>query len=290
VYTVNSDFVKALLGQFPNSIIFNGSCESTQQPFLEVEFKNKGAKTYLGFSQNVGVTFCSEVGTDFVKKLVVDEKTTGESFTGKAEPGTFCWYQLKGSDKMHYTSGLINGDFEYGDVVSWDVLGDGRVINQLGSLTPPGGDYMGIISTGLGFAINRGIMSQSFRIKQDQSTLSLKWNFLSEEFLEYIGSSYQDFFSINLVRENGEKIELLKFTIDDIAGKFGASKESPGSLIKVSPGIVFDKGDVFMTGWQDFSANVSAYRGETLTLELNAGDVGDSSYDTAILIDNIEVK
>ncbi|MGE5352937.1 MAG: choice-of-anchor L domain-containing protein [Acidobacteriota bacterium] len=292
VYGVNHNFIKGLLGKFPNSIIFNGSCQSTTTPFLEVEFNNKGAKTYLGFNKSVSVSFCDKVGTDFVKKLTVDEKKTGEAFTaGQTDPtDNTCVYQLKGNPEMHYTSGLINGDFEYGEPVAWDVTGDGRVINQLGSLTPPGEQYMGIISTGLGFALNRGTITQTFRIKPGQSTLSLKWNFLSEEFLEYIGSQYQDFFTITLIRENGTKIELLKYTIDQLAAKYGATKESPGSLIAVSPEIVFDRGGVYMTGWQDFSVDVSAYRDETLTIELSAGDVGDSVYDTAILLDNIEVK
>ena len=48
---------------------------------------------------------------------------------------------------------------------------------------------MGIISTGLGFTTTTGKIFQSFRVENNQSTLTVKWNFLSEEFLEYINST-----------------------------------------------------------------------------------------------------
>jgi hypothetical protein len=53
---------------------------------------------------------------------------------------------------------------------------------------------------------------------------------------------------------------------------------------------VFDVGDVYMTGWQTSTFDVSAYKGKRITLSIAAGDVGDSIYDTAILIDDVSVK
>jgi hypothetical protein len=60
-------------------------------------------------------------------------------------------------------------------------------------------------------------------------------------------------------------------------------------LISVSPGIVFDEGGVFMTGWQTSNLDVSAFVGKRITLIIRAGDVGDSVYDTAILLDDVSV-
>ena len=42
-----------------------------------------------------------------------------------------------------------------------------------------------------------------------------------------------------------------------------------------------------MTNWQTSTFDISAYRDEIITLILLAGDVGDSIYDTAILLDDI---
>jgi hypothetical protein len=45
-----------------------------------------------------------------------------------------------------------------------------------------------------------------------------------------------------------------------------------------------------MTGWDMLSFDITAFRGQTVTLVLSAGDVGDSIYDTAILLDLISVQ
>ena len=120
--------------------------------------------------------------------------------------------------------------------------------------------------------------------------MKLKWNFLSEEFLEYIGSQYQDYFQIKLILQNGSEIVLLRKTIDNIASQFGATQEKQGMLIAVSPDIVFDQGGVYMTGWQEISFDITSYRGQVVTVIFSAGDVGDSIYDTAILLDNVDIQ
>jgi hypothetical protein len=53
---------------------------------------------------------------------------------------------------------------------------------------------------------------------------------------------------------------------------------------------VFDVGDVYMTGWQSSTFDLSAFKNKRITLSIAAGDVGDSIYDTAILLDDIVVK
>ena len=127
--------------------------------------------------------------------------------------------------------------------------------------------------------------------------MKVRWNFLSEEFLEYIGSSYQDWFEVVLRSEDfGEEI-LLSKSVDGIAAEYGASPPSDefpegiaGDLLGVSPGIVFDQGGVYMTDWQSETFNISSYKGKCVTLILRSSDVGDSIYDTAILLDDVAVK
>ena len=65
---------------------------------------------------------------------------------------------------------------------------------------------------------------------------------------------------------------------------------NPGNLIGVSPGIVFDHGGVYMTNWQTSTYDITAFQGKIVTLILEAGDVGDSVFDTAILLDEISVQ
>ena len=300
VYAIRSGFISSLPGKFPNSVIFNGSCESTMSADLGDAFKARGAKTYYGFDDVVNTPFCAAMCDTAVKRLAVDLKTTGEAFMDfQIDPSKpYALYEMEGDEEVHYPNSLINGDFEFGKLDGWTKAGDGRVINQLGSQSPAGGKFMGIISTGLGFTTATGKILQSFRVEDDQTTLTIKWNFLSEEFLEYINTQYQDYFRVYIKIKNGPENELIGKTIDQIAADYGAEKfngeegeiPQPGNLVYVSPAISFDKGDVYMTNWVTSTFDISGYQGEVVTLILKAGDVGDSIYDTAILLDDISIK
>jgi hypothetical protein len=298
VYKVYASFITALPGEFPQSVILNNACGSDKTPPLRDAFLGKGAKTYYGYTESVDGAFCVPVARDVFITLAKNGKKTGEvskiNTTSPDPPNPT--FKIQGSPDMHFALQLINGNFEEG-VLGWTRNGDGRVISQLGFISPEEGSYMGIISTGLGYTTETGKISQSFNVPSDASGLTLQWNFLSEEFLEFIGSSYQDTYELVLQSEEfGEEI-LFSRTIDGIASEFGASAPSeeipegiPGELIAVSPDIVFDQGGVYMTGWQTFTYDLSAYKGKCVTLVLRCTDVGDSIYDSAILLDNIIIN
>jgi len=292
VYGVRHTFISDLTGTFPNSVILNNSCESNKTASLSAAFTGKGAKTYYGYSKIVSSRFCVINADTLTKRLAKDLKTTAEAFMSGNDPYSThnAAFQMVGANDVHYPDELINGDFEFGKIDGRTKSGDGRVISSLGTQSPAGGSYMGIISTGLGYTTATGSIFQTFTVNQNQSTLTIKWNFMSEEFLEYISSTYQDYFRITIKDKDGNVTTLFSNTIDGIAGLFGATKESPGQLIAVSPGIVFDQGGVYMTGWQTSTFDISAFKGKRITLILAAGDVGDSIYDTAILLDDISVK
>ena len=57
----------------------------------------------------------------------------------------------------------------------------------------------------------------------------------------------------------------------------------------VSPEIVFDRNGVYMTGWQVSTFDITQYQGKTITLLIESGDVGDSIFDSATLLDEIQV-
>ncbi len=284
IYCVCASFISSLSNSFPNSIIFNNSCESTKNPDLSNAFLNKGAQTYLGYDKTVNSSFAVDMVVDFTEKLVNDLKTTGNSFTqNKNDPkDPNAEWEMTGNDEMHYTLSLINGNFETGDLTGWSRDGDGRVITKLASQSPPEGMFMGIISTGLGFTTDTGEISQSFKVYSGLTTLSFKWNFLSEEFMEWIGSEYQDYFTIIIRPASGQEEIIFSKTIDEFAEEY--------SLQSVSPEILFDQDGVYMTGWQEFQHDLSEYTDKNITLIFSAGDVGDSIYDSAILLDDITLE
>jgi hypothetical protein len=300
VYSIRSSFISGLSNSFPNSVILNNSCQGTKTSSLADAFIGKGAKAYYGYDKSVSSSFCVSIADSISKRLAVDLKNTSEAYLNWSDPISYNakFEYKKGSHDVHYALNLVNGDFEFGNLDGWTVEGDGRNLSKLSYVFPNGGKYMGIISTGLGFTTATGSIFQSFRVEEDQSKITIYWNFLSEEFLEYIDSYYQDYFKVTIVDKDGNEDVLMNKTIDIIASEFGAQKfkgddgevPKPGSLNLASPDIVFDKGDVYMTGWQSNTFDITGYRGKIITIIISAGDVGDSIFDTAILLDNIIVN
>ena len=293
VYAVTNLFISNLAGTFPNTVILNNSCESTRNPDLANAFIGKGAKTYYGYDKVVNGAFAKTIADSITKRLAVTGLTTGNAFFAAVDPEVpNANFQLNAASNsnLKFSLSIVNGDFEEGNILGWTKEGDGRVINRLGTLTASQGSFMGIISTGLGFTTSSGSISQCFTVADNQSQLVMKWNFLSEEFLEYIHSQFQDYFKVIIRKSDGTEVTLLSKNIDQIAVQFGADTNQVGQLVAVSPGIVFDQGGVYMTNWQTSTFDVTPYRGQTIVVVLICGDVGDSIYDTAILIDEMKVN
>lgn len=57
---------------------------------------------------------------------------------------------------------------------------------------------------------------------------------------------------------------------------FNATETNGGNLIKVSPEIVFDKGDVWMTDWQTTEFDVTPFRGQNAVLKFSVKDAVDT--------------
>jgi len=284
VWGVKPSFIDEYNEAYPNSIIYNGSCESGHNRTMANAFLNNGASTYYGFSETVKSVFDRDMAYQLFPKLISLGESTGESFVEDQHDTNDppAYFVMFGETDTYFSADFMNGGFEEGNLTGWLKDGDGRVITQLGFISPYSGNFMGIISTGLGYTVETGSISQSVCIPDGASNLSIYWNFVSEEFIEYVGSIYQDYFDITITDEYGTENSLFHKTIDDIYSEY--------DLISISPDIVFDQGDVYFTDWQCISINISQYAGSNVTLTLRSGDVGDSIFDTAILLDQIEIK
>lgn len=285
IWMVRPSFISSYNNNLPNSIVYNGSCCSAHNMTMSSAFLSKGAQTYFGFSNTVKSSFDKEMANQLFPRLITQNNTTGNSFTPDQHDTNNppAYFVMFGNSNLKYKSGFVNGDFEEGNLNGFITDGDGRVITQLSYIEPHDGYYMGIISTGLGYTEAQGSISQTFCLPDNPNlTLSFNWNFLSEEFMEYVGSQYQDYFKVLLVDQNGTEHTLFSKSIDEIAAGY--------ELTHVSPEIVFDRGDVYGTGWLDLQLDLSAYAGQHVTLIFAASDIGDSIYDSAILLDNITIE
>lgn len=291
VYVAYSEFIRKLQGTFPNSVVFNSSCESSKLMNLKNAFFGKGAKAYYGYSEIVYSDFAARM-IDTVARRFARGLSSDQAYFDATDPHNpySARFEYFKADNMSFSLSIVNGDYEAAALEGWTKEGDGRVITRLGPVNPTQGSRMGIISTGLGYTTSSGSLSQCVKIADNQSTMTLKWNFLSEEFLEFIHSPYQDYFRIILKKQDGSQVTLLSKNIDQLAVQFGADTNMVGQLVSVSPEITFDQGGVYMTNWQSATFDVTPYRGQIVIVEFVCGDIGDSIYDTAVLLDEVKIQ
>jgi hypothetical protein len=272
--------------RLPASIVYVGSCRSTANASLSSALIERGAGAYLGYDGYVDSGFAGQTGVSLFTKLLQGQPLS-QAFTpgqqdGQSPPSTFT---LGGDDAMSLATGpIVNRSFEVqsgflASVAGFTVNGDGRIIGNLGITTPTDGVRMALVSTGLGLTTQSGSFSQEVclpPLPPGKTTMKLEydWNFFSEEFLEYCGSQYQDYFQVSF----GDTV-LQSTKVDDLCNEGGLIPDE----------VDFDKGDVYRTGWRTQSVDVTALAGTTGTLTFAAGDVGDSIYDTVILVDNARI-
>ena len=273
----------------PNSLVVLSACRSMYNDTMADAFLSLGAGAVVGFSDYVKTSYAQNTINTILTKMF-DGKTVSEgvqsaiaAYGSNDADDTPAYLLYVGADDLVLSSGsLANGGFEDGVLSPWTRSGDGRIITQLGDTEPTAGSYMGIISTGLGYTTENGQLSQDFCASANIDMLTFKWNFFSEEFLEWCGSQYQDAFRVSVCviddATGAETCDQVFYReVDDLCGI--VSKSDVG----------FDQGDVYNTGWLTAEIDVSAYASKHLRLKFFTTDVGDSIYDTAVLLDEITI-
>ena len=297
VYGITPSFVgRHAQGTFPKSLVYLGACRSLFSGSLAAELFAAGAFSVVGYNGYVADEFARKWGTTFFANIISQKQHSGVAHVTIEDPankGTF--FRLIGAQNLDASySDIINPSWESGNLNGWLKAGDGRVIPKLGGAVPVGGKFMSIISTGLGYTTQTGEISQKFCIQPGNTKVSFWWKAYSEEFKEYCGSQYQDQFRARLESKAATKT-LVDAKVDDLCevGCKGGSSGNCGKQYKgLTPADVsFDKGGVFMTPWVLAEGDVTPFAGNgSVNLRLFTTDVGDSIYDTAILIDKIDFK
>lgn len=101
---------------------------------------------------------------------------------------------------------------------------------------------------------------------------------ISEEPMEFVGSRYDDSFEVLLVVDDNETIVLESNSVNS-------------AVWRSISGVNFTGGDnsVYHTGWNHCEFDVSQYEDQSVRLYFVVSDIGDSAYDTAVLIDNVYI-
>jgi len=317
-------------GGFPASLVHLGGCRTMWNGSLAVSLYAAGARAVTGFSGVVDSGWAKEQALTMFEALGQGgDGTVGSLFVAGEDPshaGTF-WRLYGASNLDLMAADLLNGDFETGSLVGWRGSGDGRAVAQIGQVQPASGKGMGLVSSGLGFSVETGTLEQSFCIPADKNELSLSWKFMSEEFKEWCGNAkFQDRFKAELIDADGATMKIVEVTVDDLcaytdgtcaacvapkacdpecfaqdgcyyseeaqvcAGEFNCQcgRDFVGL---VSSSLGFDQGGVFEVMWRRSKIDVTELAGRgPVTLRLSVEDSGDSLFDTAVLVDAIEVR
>jgi hypothetical protein len=185
-------------------------------------------------------------------------------------------------------AGVVNGDFETGDLSGWTVAGSAAAYTSSLGVTPPQGIYQGYIETtgnytdyapavlsslgvsgstitgfGAGTPVNGTGISQSITVSAGD-VLTFDWNFVTDELTE--PTMYNDFGF---------------FTVDGSAYLLASRNSS--TYDTVSPPAGFEG----QTDWATQSYTFSA--AGTYQVGFGVFNVGDAGYDSALLLDSVEV-
>ena len=225
----------------------------------------------------------------FHEKFVEDPTdlvTTGDIFIpGQSHPfSPPAFWQLAGSTTLELPDGkrLQNGDFELGALGAWTATGDGRVVAQLGGIFDP----------------DRG---RPRRPDLDRTRIHHRGR---HDRREHLPAGGFDDLDVRLELHVGRVPGVLRGQVPGhLSGPTRDRQRSGDSVQQEDRRSVrqylpvpfsFDEGDAWSTGWQSVSLNISAIAasnaGKPVRLVFSAVDVGDSIFDTAVMLDRIEIK
>jgi hypothetical protein len=184
-----------------------------------------------------------------------------------------------GKGRVDLFEAVFNGSFE-DDVKGWKVTGTAGAVPNLGPLTPVNRKKMGFVSSGPDNAQVQTTMEQKFTIQQGVTSFVLKFNydFVTEEWPEFVGTSFNDNMRITLVKPDGSTVQL-------------AFESVNGSSFTGVSGIDFPGGDTTVghTGFKTVSMTIPTTAGPGV-YRIVVRDEGDGIYDSNVLIDNIRFK
>ena len=275
---------------YPASFVYLGACRSLWNGTLAMEFFAAGARAIAGYTGTVSNEFAYQEGSKLVSALVEEEELTEAAMPWGIDPtypGTTL--ELFGASNLNvYDSDILNPSWETGDLTGWLKDGHGQVASRLGGTEPVEGKFMALMSTGMGYTLQTGGIEQVFCIPEYVEKVSIYWKLYSEEFQEWCGSEYMDTFQATLESENGN-LTLVDTWIDALCPPGECANCGSQYTSLSASDVEFDQGDVWNIEWQKVDVSTAALTGAgPVTMRFFTGDVGDSIYDTVVLVDTVK--
>ncbi len=291
---------------FADCLVYLGCCHGMDDNVLSQTFLNKGVDAVLGYKNSVNSgydakmvkTIFDELASDTSEPVtVIEALNTAKKENGSKDDTYSHWYDwlLGKYEKEENRAELcLNGKWEFNlnidnskdltnlsfenNLNRWKYSGDARIITKLSNLTSKNGNNMCIIGTGLGAEDDSHSYIERTFTTNGAKQLTFWCNFISEEPDEFVGSEYDDTCIITTTDEDRTtSYEEKKYTVNTVKWEYLDDN-------------VFNGGDetTYHTDWEKVTIDLSKFSSNKFTIKFYIYDIGDSSYDSALLIDDLQ--
>ncbi|MBM4353124.1 MAG: hypothetical protein FJ109_04905 [Deltaproteobacteria bacterium] len=305
----------AMLG-FSHSVTAGGGT-------MAAELLAAGANSVVGSLAEVSADDAVSATYELLGRLV-EEKQAPAWLIPRVEAafGDHDWRLAGAGNVAIHFPGLLNADFASGTLDGWEHTGDARVLESLCGIKPSG-QFMGLLSSGLGFTVQTGRISQEFCLEVGKLVFEGWYDFISHEFEGGCGSAYSDTFRMYVEDDKGQKIHLARTEVADFigvnalcpcdagacpsCGQCGSAFCVCGELYHPDDGellipwpeeCAFDPGDedgAFESGWRHTGEIALTQLGQgglnkPVRFVIEVSDQGSAGSTTTVLVDSLTFK
>jgi len=283
-----------------------------------MELITHGVDTVAGFRGGISEEQ-GQAGGDLLAALVDQQVPPAQVMPRRdVDPAANLVYMGAGAVDL-WTQGILNPDFDQGrGLEGWEHTGDARTFPGWCGVEPVD-KFSALLSTGIGYTVQTGEISQRFCLGPDKSQLSLSWNLISYEWMQSCGAPlYQDRFEAFLETDAGDELALLGVGgMDHIeinhlcpcdaegcedCAECGSTNCQCGALVGDDPALQlqpwpaecsFSVGEGFFSGWRSSEpVNITSFAGidEPVRLVIRVSDQGAAGSDSTVIVDGLIIE
>jgi len=299
-------------------LVWLGFPRSMQVAAAAMELVARGVDTVAGF-RGAASEAQARAGGDLLAALVDQQALPAKLMPRRdADPEANVVYMGAGAVDL-WTRGILNPDFDQGrGLEGWERTGDARVFPGWCGVEPVD-KFSALVSTGIGYTVQTGEISQRFCLPASATSASLSWNLISYEWMESCGDPlYQDRFEAFFETGAGEDLAVVavgaKEYVEinhlcpcdaegcDACAECGSTNCQCGALVGEDPGLqiqpwpsecAFGAGDAFFSGWRSSEpVNITSFAGmdEPVRLVIRVSDQGAAGSDSTALVDGLIIE
>ncbi len=222
-----------------------------------------GASSDWSNSLSVSITGACSTSSDALANAIVVDRTalTSTAFDGNCRAARIF------NSPVGFLSATEGNTFL--------ILSSGRAANIPGNPT----DFRSTDFLPEGSVGDTASLALNFVVPGGATKLKFDFRFMSEEYPEYVGSEFNDFFNAYLT---------------DSTGTHQIAFDTNGNIINVNNNFfdpaIYPAGTVFNGATPKLTTTADVTPGDSISLKFEVGDVGDGVFDTAVFIDNVRFE